>query len=95
MSLSQAYGVAAPHIGHYYSVYAEELNALHEFKSLPENLFAVPQGNGDIFLCYADGQEAEFDVIGMVIALCLEPPAGFPKYVATALHRHRHALTPL
>jgi len=46
---------------------------------LPDGLFAVPQSNGDIFLRGYDGMEAVFDVIGMVVAKCLEAPPGFSK----------------
>jgi hypothetical protein len=60
-------------------MYSEDITPLHDFKSLPENLFAVSEPNGDILLQYADGEEAQFDVIGMVIGSCLEVPPGFPK----------------
>jgi len=54
---------------------------LADFKALPENLYAIPQPNGDVFLRYSSGEEAEFDVIGIVVAKCLDAPPGFSKYV--------------
>ena len=70
---------AAPRIGSYYLAYSDDLTPLQNFKSLPADLFAMPQSNGDIGLHYLNGEEAQFDVIGMVISSCLEAPPGFPK----------------
>jgi len=72
---------AADHISSLYSVYSNELCPLADFKSLPDDLFAVAQPNGDIGLYCSDGQESLFDVIGMIISSCLDPPPGFPKLV--------------
>ena len=69
----------APDIRHYYSLYSEGITPLAKFKSLPEDLFAVAQSNDDIFLQYSNGEEAQFDVIGMIIGSCLEVPPGFSK----------------
>lgn len=78
---------AADHIGSLYSVYSNELCPLADFKSLPDDLFAVAQPNGDISLYCSNGQESSFDVIGMIISSCLDPPPGFPKSVPpNALH---------
>ena len=70
---------AASDIGQYYSIYSDELISLANFNPLPESLSAVPQPNGDIFLRYSNGEEAHFDVIGMVVGSCLEVPPGFSK----------------
>ena len=70
-----------PHIGNYYSTYSDDLSPLSSFRSLPANLFALTQPNGDVILHYGGGEEADFDVIGMVIGTCLEVPSGFPKSV--------------
>ena len=70
---------SAPHVTECYASQSEDFVPLSNFKTLPKDLFAVPQPNGDIFLRYSNGQEAQFDVIGMVIGLCLEVPPGFPK----------------
>jgi len=76
----------ADHIGSLYSVYSSELCPLSEFKSLPDNLFPITQPNGDIGLYSSDGQESSFDVIGMIISSCLDPPSGFPKSFLHALN---------
>lgn len=70
---------AAAHIGPYYSAYSQEIVPLCDFKSLPDDLSAVPQANGDIVLRYSNGQEATFDVIGVIIGSCLEAPTAFAK----------------
>lgn len=71
--------VLAVHINLCYSKYKDDLVPLADFKKLPEDLFAVPEPNGDIFLRYSSGEEAQFDVIGVVVGKCLEPPPGYSK----------------
>jgi len=60
-------------------MYSDNLVPLADFKALPEDLSSVPEPNGDVFLRYSSGAEAEFDVIGMVVAKCLEAPPRFSK----------------
>jgi len=43
------------------------------------DLSAVSLPNGDVILHCAGGHEASFDVIRVIIGLCLETPASFPK----------------
>ena len=43
-------------------MYAANLVPLLNFTPLPRSLSAVPQPNGDIFLQYSNGEEAEFDL---------------------------------
>lgn len=60
-------------------MYSEELCPLANFQTIPDNLIASPLPNGDIILRYTEGEEATFDIIGVVIGSCLEVPPGFSK----------------
>jgi hypothetical protein len=73
----------AAHIETCYSAYSNELCPLASFKVIPDSLFAVPLSNGDIILRPLDGPEATFDIIGVVVSSCLEPPPGFSKLVSS------------
>lgn len=72
---------SAPQIALYNSDYSSILCPLANFKVLPENLFAIPLPNGDISLRYSDGQEAFFDVVGVIVATNLVAPVGLAKCV--------------
>lgn len=54
---------------------------LADFKTLPEDLLAVPLPNGDIALRYPDGQEASFNVIGVIVGCTLDMPPTHSKSV--------------
>ena len=54
-------------------------NALSAAKEIPPDLSANVEANGDIYLRYSTGEEAEFSVIGVICGACLVAPAGFLK----------------
>lgn len=66
-------------------MYSQDLRPLSDFTSVPDDLKAVLQSNGDIALRLPDGQEPLFDVIAVIIGSCLEAPPGFSKYVSVPL----------
>jgi hypothetical protein len=72
---------SAPHIGSYYSQFVDHLRPLSNCTSVPDDLIAVSQFNGDISLRTPGGEEATFDVIAVNIDSCLEAPPGFSKCV--------------
>lgn len=76
--------LAVPHIDPYYTAYADHLRPLASFSTVPDNLFAFHEPNGDISLRYSDSEEASFDVIGVIVGFHLDPPVGFPKCVLTS-----------
>ena len=69
----------APDVGGCYGAYFDELIPLANFETLPDSLLALPLSNGDIALFGTDGQEAVFDVVGVVLALSLETPPNYAK----------------
>ena len=70
---------SASHINDCYLAYADELSPLADFKVVPDSLHMTFLANGDIILCYPDGQEANFDVIGVIVGCCLDAPTRFSK----------------
>lgn len=70
---------SAGHIESCYNIYSNELTPLADFKTIPKDLVALPLSNGDIALCNSDLQEVSFDIIAVIVGLCLDAPAGFPK----------------
>lgn len=65
---------------------ADGLHPLADFTTLPEDLFAIPLANGDIALRYSGGEEAAFDVIGVIIGCTLESSPGHARYVPFTIH---------
>ena len=50
LMLYESLHFTGPHIGPYYSQYSDDLRPLSNFTSVPEDLIAVSQTNGDIAL---------------------------------------------
>lgn len=69
---------AADFIASCYTTYEEDISPLANFTNM-EDLVTVTMPNGDVILRNAQGIEASFDVIGVVVSSCLEAPSRFPK----------------
>lgn len=52
---------------------------------MPENLVVESLASGDKVLRLPNKNEAEFDVIGMVVGICLETPPGYARFVCKVL----------
>lgn len=63
----------------YNNMLADQTCLLSSATQIPANLAAVTEPNGDIYLRYADGEEAEFAVIGVICGECLVAPSTFSK----------------
>lgn len=61
----------------YNTLLADQMDALSRVIQVPANLSAVTEANGDIYLRYSNGKEAEFGVIGVVCGECLVAPPTF------------------
>jgi len=61
------------------TVLAGQMDTLSAVKQVPADLSAVIEPNGDIYLRFTDGREAEFDVVGVICGECLVAPSKFPK----------------
>jgi len=57
-----------------------DVAVLSAAKTIPPNLSAVAEPNGDIYLRYSGGEEAEFAVIGVVCGESVVPPATFSRW---------------
>ena len=68
----------AEFIGSCYSTYAGDICPLADFTTV-KDLVPATMSNGDIILKDLQGSEASFDVIGVVVASCLEAPLRFAK----------------
>lgn len=66
----------------YNALLTGEMDALSRATQVPADLSAVTEANGDIYLQYANGKEAEFGVIGVVCGECLVAPPAFSRWVA-------------
>jgi len=66
-------------ITRYNTVLAGHMVPLSALKEIPPDLSAVVEANGDVYLRYSNGEEAEFAVIGVVCGACLVAPSTFPK----------------
>lgn len=66
-------------IARYNTVLADHMVSLSALKEIPPDLSAVVEANGDVYLRYLNGEEAEFAVIGVVCGACLLAPSTFPK----------------
>jgi len=73
----------SPHPGanivRYNAIFADQANALSAAIQAPAELSASTEANGDIYLRGADGEEAEFTVIGILCGESLVAPPSFPK----------------
>jgi hypothetical protein len=66
-------------LGCYYALYSDELKPLCDFQTVPDDMKTNALSNGDVALQMANGEEAVFDVIAVVVDSCLEPPPGYAK----------------
>lgn len=63
----------------YNGIFAEQMNPLSAATQVPAGLSTSAEENSDIYLRYADGEEAEFTVIGVICGECLVAPPSFAK----------------
>ena len=63
----------------YNSLLADQVYPLSSAVEIPVDLSTVEEPNGDIYLRYSEGKEAEFGLIGVICGECLVAPLMFPK----------------
>ena len=69
----------ALNFGIFYSKISRHMCPLAEFNYIPQYLVTTTLPRGSVGLKMSNGQEAAFDVIGVVIAACLQAPPGYPR----------------
>lgn len=76
-----ANSLEADEIASFYTQYSHVLDPLSNCVDVPKGLVVEPLASGDMVLRKPDRNEAEFDLIAMVVGKCLEAPHRFAKFV--------------